>query len=61
MVVRRGLMLVIVMMVVIVMMTVVVIVVVNLFNRSGRGGGLVQLAIDQHIDLGRLNAAPVYP
>ena len=48
-------------MVVIVMMVVIVIVIVNVFNRSGRGRGLMQLALDQHIDLRGFNAAPVYP
>ena len=60
--VRRGLMVMIVM-VVIVMMAVVVIVIVMVvvFNRPGRGRGLVHLALDQHVDLGRYDPAPVYP
>ena len=35
--------------------------VVLVLDRPGNGGRLMQPAIDHHIDLGRLNAAPAYP
>jgi hypothetical protein len=57
MMVRRGLMLVVV--AVSVMMAVTM--TVNVLYRSGRGSRLLQIAPDQHIDLGRLNTAPVHP
>jgi hypothetical protein len=43
------------------MLMIVMMMIVVMLNRSGRGGRLMQLALDHDVNFGGLNAAPVHP
>ena len=49
------------MLVIMMMVMVMMIVTVRVLDRPGRGSRLMQLAVDHHVYLGRLNTAPAHP